>query len=182
MVRESKQNSFFVCSSCGQEHTGFPLSFAADYPDPYANLSVNERDARAIAGSDQCIIDQREFYIRGCLELPILGTNDVFLWGLWARVKEEVFDEIDNHWESQRREKSIGPYKGRLANALSIYPDTLNQRLEIQIKPVGTRPRFILEEIDNPLSIEQRNGITRNKAEEYACLLLRMAKGRGRER
>ena len=171
------QDKSFVCSSCGRAHAGVPLSFAADYPDPYANLAPDERDTRAIAGSDQCIIDQREFYIRGCLELPILGTDDVFLWGLWARVKEEVFDEIDDHWESQGRESSIGPYKGRLANALSIYPDTINQRLEIQIRPVGSRPLFILEELDNRLSIEQREGITRQKAEEYACLLLRMVKG-----
>jgi len=171
------QDRSFVCSSCGRQHAGVPLSFAADYPDPYANLSLDERDARATAGSDQCIIDQREFYIRGCLELPILGADDVFLWGLWARVNEDVFDEIDDHWESRERENRIGPYKGRLANALSIYPDTMNQRLEIQIRPVGSRPLFILEELDNPLSIEQRNGITRQKAEEYACLLLRMAKG-----
>ena len=66
------QNKSFVCSSCGLEHAGVPLSFAADYPDPYANLSLDDRDARAIAGSNQCIIDQREFYIRGFLELPIL--------------------------------------------------------------------------------------------------------------
>jgi hypothetical protein len=176
-VQEAMQYKSFVCSSCGLEHAGVPLSFAADYPDPYANLSLDDRDARAIAGSDQCIIDQREFYIRGCLELPILGADDVFLWGLWARVKEEVFDEIDDHWESQGKENSIGPYKGRLANALSIYPNTMNQRLEIQIRPVGSRPLFILEELDNPLSVEQRNGITRKQAEEYACLLLRMAKG-----
>jgi hypothetical protein len=171
------QKNSFVCSSCGQEHPGVPLSFAAGYPDPYANLSPDDRDARAVVSSDQCIIDQQEFYIRGCLEIPILGTDEVFLWGLWARIKEEVFDEIDDHWESNGRENAIGPYKGRLANAVSIYSDTLNQRLEIQIRPVGSRPLFILEEADNPLSVEQRQGLTRQKAAEYGCLLLRMAGG-----
>jgi hypothetical protein len=147
-------------SSCGLEHAGLPLSFAADYPDPYANLDREARELRAIAGSDQCIIDQEEFYIRGCLEIPIIGTSEVFLWGLWARVKETAFDEISDHWESEGREKTIGPYKGRLANALSIYPDTLNQRLEVQIKPVGSRPLFILEDAENLLAIEQRSGLT----------------------
>jgi len=42
---------------------------------------------------------------------------------------------------------------------------------------VGSRPLFIIEELDSTLCVEQRNGITRQKAEEYACLLLRMAKG-----
>ncbi len=169
------QEGSFVCSSCGQEHSGVPLSFAADYPDPYANLSSDDRDARAVVSSDQCVIDQREFYIRGCLEIPILGTDEVFLWGLWARINEDVFDEIDAHWESNGRENAIGPYKGRLANALSIYPDTLNQRIEIQIRPVGSRPLFTLEEAENPLSVEQRQGLTPQKAGEYGCLLLRMA-------
>lgn len=151
------------------------MSFAADYPDPYANLSIDARDARAVVGTDQCIIDQREFYIRGCLEIPILGTDEVFLWGLWARIKEEVFDEISEHWESDGRETAISPYKGRLANALSIYSDTLNQRLEIRIRPVGSRPFFILEDADNLLSLEQRQGLSREKAAEYACLLMRIA-------
>jgi hypothetical protein len=171
-----QQNSF-LCSSCGLEHTGLPLSFAADYPDRYANLDREARELRAIAGSDQCIIDQEEFYIRGCLEIPIIGTSEVFLWGLWARVKETAFDEISDHWESEGREKTIGPYKGRLANALSIYPDTLNQCLEVQIKPVGSRPLFILEDAENLLAIEQRNGLTPQQAAHYACLLLRMARG-----
>jgi hypothetical protein len=169
------QQDSFLCSSCGLEHSGLPLSFAADYPDPYANLDREARELRAIDGSDQCIIDQEEFYIRGCLEIPIIGTSKVFLWGLWARVKETAFDEISGHWESEGREKTIGPYKGRLANALSIYPDTLNQCLEVQIKPVGSRPLFILEDAENLLAIEQRNGLTAQQAANYACLLLRMA-------
>jgi hypothetical protein len=79
------------------EHAGVPLSFAANYPDRYADLDREARELRAIAGSDQCIIDQEEFYIRGCLEIPIIGTSEVFLWGLWARVKETAFDEISDH-------------------------------------------------------------------------------------
>src|SRR6185437_900585 len=170
-------NSSFRCSSCGQEHAGLPLSFAADYPDPYANLSAEARELRAIAGSYQCIIDQQEFYIRGCLEIPVIGTGEVFMWGLWARISEAAFEEISDHWESQGREAMIGPYKGRLANSLSIYPDTLNQRLEVRISPVGSRPLFILEEAGNALCIEQRAGLNPQRAAEYACLLLRMANG-----
>lgn len=84
----------FRCSSCGQEHEGLPLSFAADYPDSYANMSADERDARTVIGSDQCIIDNQDFYIRGCLEIPILGTDEVFMWGLWARIQIKVISEL----------------------------------------------------------------------------------------
>jgi hypothetical protein len=165
-----------VCSQCGKEHLGHPSSFAADFPDAYANLSKEERDTRAVIGTDQCIVDQDQFYIRGCIELPIHDSDDVFLWGVWARVKEEVYDLISDRWESEGREKAIGPFKGRLANSLSIYPETTSMRLEIKIQPVGTRPLFLLEELNHPLTIDQRNGLTLQRAEEYACLLLRMVK------
>jgi hypothetical protein len=168
-------NGSFQCSSCEQEHAGLPLSFAADYPDPYANLTTEARELRGAISSDQCIIDQQEFYIRGCLEVPILGTGEIFMWGLWARISETDFDEISDHWESEGRETIIGPYKGRLANALSIYTDTLNQRIEVRISPVGTRPLFFLEDAGSALYSEQRSGLSPQQAAEYACLLMRMA-------
>jgi len=175
MVQGTLLKDSFICSSCGLEHPHLPFSFAADFPDPYANLRQDEREARAISGSDQCIIDQQDFYIRGCLEIPIVGTDQVFLWGLWAKIKEEVFDEISDHWEFEGRENVIGPYKGRLANSLSIYPDTLNQLLEIRVRPVGSRPLLLLEEPENLLAIEQGSGISSQRASEYSCLLMRMA-------
>ncbi len=32
------------CSTCGESHAGIPLSFAADFPDMYANMKKEERD------------------------------------------------------------------------------------------------------------------------------------------
>jgi hypothetical protein len=175
-LKGQMETDSYIGACCGKEHSGVPLSFAADFPDSYANLSREDRDIRAVVGSDQCIIDQEQFYIRGCIDLPVDATVGVFLWGVWARVHQADFDEISDHWETQGRERKIGHYKGRLANSLSIYPETFNMKLEIQIEPVGTRPKFRLEELEHPLCVEQRNGLTLQKAQEYACLLLRMAK------
>src|SRR6185437_10206036 len=156
----------YLCHSCGQQHDEIPLSFAADYPDPYANLSREDRDNRALISSDQCIIDREQFYLRGCLELPIIDSEDVFLWGVWARVHEKDFDTIHEFWEKPGRENVIGPFKGRLANSLSIYPETLNLRLEIEIQPVGDRPLFFLED-EHPLAGEQQQGLTPDKVKDY---------------
>jgi hypothetical protein len=169
-------NQTYECRTCGKAHAGIPFSFAADYPDPFANLTPEERENRALISSDQCIIDQEQFYLRGCLELPIQGSNDIFLWGVWSRVHEADFDRMDEFWDHQRREHGIGPFKGRLANSLSLYPETLNLGLRIEVRPAGTRPLFILEEPDRHLTREQASGITLEKAQEYACLLLRMIK------
>jgi hypothetical protein len=168
----SLSSDTYTCATCGKTHEGLPLSFAADFPDMYANLSRDERDTRAVVGSDQCIIDQKWFFLRGCLEIPIMEQKEVFLWGLWASIREEVFDQIADCWELQGREEIRGPFKGRLANSLSIYPETLNLKLEIKLQPVGTRPLFVIEETGHPLASEQRGGISNHRALEIATLLL----------
>ena len=164
----------YICSCCGLEHAGSPLSFAADFPDNYANMSADEREARAVISSDQCIIDTTEFWIRGCLEIPIHGQDEPFVWGLWANLWEVDFDTIDDHWETQDREKLIGPFKGRLGNPLSLYPQTTNTILTVQIRPVGTRPLFFIDDEDHPLYFEQKDGISLETARRYSCLLMKM--------
>jgi hypothetical protein len=164
-----------LCSCCGQEHGALPFSLSADFPDAYVGLTVDERKTRASLSSEQCIIDQEQFYVRGCIEIPVRGTNGVFLWGVWAKVEDQVFDAISEHWDSEGRETKIGPYDGLLANSLSIYPKTLDLKLKIQIMPVGVRPLFRIEDEDHSLAIEQRYGITQEHAQEYACHLFRLA-------
>jgi hypothetical protein len=138
----------------------------------YANMKREERDTRALIGSDQCVIDQQRFFLRGCLELPILGSEEPFVWGLWVSVKEEVYDEVSDFWTLEGREKLHGPYKGRLANSLTVYPETLNLKTEIGLQPVGTRPLFRIEEADHLIAQEQSSGISRTRAMELAFLLL----------
>jgi hypothetical protein len=162
----------YKCVTCGKSHEGLPLSFAADSPDMYANMNRDERDARSVRGSDQYIIDQKWFFVRGCLEIPITGSSNVFLWGLWVSVREEVFDDISACWDLAGREKSRGPFKGRLANSLSVYPETLNLKVQIVIQPVKERPLLVVEEKDHELAIEQVSGITRDRALALASLLL----------
>jgi len=148
------------------------MSFAADFPDMYANLTRDQRDSRAVIASDQCIVDRQWFFLRGCLEIPIIGESEIFLWGLWASLHEQDFDLITDSWELEGREKARGPYKGRLANSLSLYPETLNLKLTIILQPVGTRPLFVIQEADHPLAAEQSTGISRKRASEIAALLL----------
>lgn len=139
----------------------------------YANMSDSDRGSRALISSDQCIVDDKWFFIRGCLEIPVLDSSEVFIWGLWASVKEDAFNEIWESWEEERRETRRGPFKARLANSLSVYPETLNQKLRIVIQPVGTRPLFILEE-EHPLATAQQRGISRLEAMELTATLLHM--------
>jgi hypothetical protein len=105
------QPNAYTCRTCGQPHADF-FSFAAGFPDMYANLSIEERDARAIIGSDQCIVDSKWFFLRGLVEIPIIGIPEIFLWGLWASVKEEVFEEISDCWGSRWQRKEAWSIQG----------------------------------------------------------------------
>lgn len=138
----------------------------------YANMSESVRSTRALISTDQCIVDEASFFVRGCLEIPVLDSAEVFIWGLWALVKEEVFNEISDSWEEAGREARRGPFKARLANSLSVYPETLNLRLRIVIQPLGSRPLFILEEEQHSLATAQKCGISRLQALELSSTLL----------
>lgn len=162
----------WTCATCGTSHSDVPLSFAADFPDMYANLKSEDRDLRAVIGTDQCIVDEKWFFLRGCLEIPVLRNSEPFLWGVWASVRQEVYDEISDCWTQEGRQKTHGPFKGRLANSLSVYPETLNLKVEIHLQPVGTRPLFVVEEEEHQLAIEQRLGITRSRAMDLASFLV----------
>jgi hypothetical protein len=94
------------------------MSFAAEFPDLYANMAREVRDTRAVT----------------------VGSDEAFLWGLWVCVREEVFDQIEDCWERQGREQCRGPFRGRLANSLAEYPETLNLKTKILVQPLGTRP------------------------------------------
>jgi len=160
-----------TCRACGQLHADF-FSFAADFPDMYANLSIEERDSRAIMGSDQCIVDSKWFFLRGLVEIPITGIPETFLWGVWASVREEVFDEIEDCWELAGREKRHGPFKGRLANSLWEYEETLNLKINIVLQPVGSRPLYVVEDSQHALGRHQQAGMSYERAIEMASFLL----------
>ena len=171
---ESGSSHGFYCSTCKEFHPGLPFSYGSDSPDNYANLDARDKCKRAALSSDQCIIDDKEFYIRGIVELPIIGFEDKFLWGVWATIWPEDFAVISEHWESSGREDLIGPFKGRLANGLSdIYkPSCANLKCTIRIQPILERPLFFIDEPEHPLALEQRRGVSLERLQEFASRLM----------
>lgn len=163
----------YFCATCKQFHSGLPISYAADFPDSYACLSDKEREERAVISSDQCIIDKEKYFLRGLIEIPIIGFNECFLWGVWVSIWKEAFDEIDEYWQTCDREKLIGPYKGRINNGLAEYsPSTFNLKCTIRVQPIGSRPLFFIDEPEHPLAIEQRDGISLERVQQIASALI----------
>jgi hypothetical protein len=51
-------------------------------------------------------------------------------------------------------------------------PSTLNLKTNVHTQPVGLRPLVELEPTDHPLAVEQRDGITVARVQEFAERLL----------
>jgi hypothetical protein len=154
----------YLCSVCGQNHDGVPLSWGPNAPDMWAALPPEGREERGEVGSDQCVIDEKHFFIRGRIEIPVLDTGELFAWLVWAEVSARNFLSMFDMWTVEGRE-TTAPYEGRLANNLTLYADsTLGLHVKLHTRPVGQRP-FIEVVEDHPLFREQRDGVSHHQVQ-----------------
>ena len=157
----------FKCATCSRIHEGSP-SFAFSEPWQYTTLPEDRRLKDAKLGSDACIIHKDghfDFFIRVCLGIPIRGVDDPFLWGVWISVSEENFRRYDDTWDSP---VETDEYFGWLCSKVSLYPDTLGLKTLARPQLNGQRPMITLEPTDHPLSVDCREGLTIERAQEMA--------------
>lgn len=159
----------FKCVTCGELHKGIP-SFGWDYPLRYCEVPEDERERRCSLGSDDCVIDEKWFFVRGCLEVPVKGHNETFSWGVWVSLGEESFKEWIRVFDVPER-SHVGPFFGWLSSHIWIYPDTINLKTRVHLRDDGIRPYIELQPTDHPLAIEQREGISVDRATEIYSLM-----------
>jgi len=166
----------WTCSCCGKLHNGLPLDFGIFFPDYYAGwrktLSADEIKERSLFNDDICVVDHEYYFVRGVIELPIIGfPTDCFRWGVWCSVSKKSFDEIISLWNADP--SGHGPFFGWLNSVLPLYtPSTLNLKTNLHLRGNNLRPKVELQQTDHPLALEQRNGITIERVQEIAAALL----------
>lgn len=149
----------WICSICGQSHTGLPTGYGYEAPWTWHTVPESERGERCVLNADYCVIDNQDFFVRGCLELPIIGAEDPFIWGVWVSLSRPNFEREQSFAKNPEREKEP-PYFGWLSSRIEIYPNTGLLKTNVHTRQVGTRPFIELQPTDHLLSLEQRNGIT----------------------
>jgi len=154
----------FKCTSCGKWHEGMP-TFGAIAPLYFYAIGAEERDNRCILGTDTCIVDNEHFFVRGCLEIPVHGETEPFVWGVWVSLSKDNFDRFLACFESQER-SHIGPFFGWLSAEFPFYPSAENLKTRVHLRNNGIRPYIELEPTDHPLALEQRNGISTDRVVE----------------
>lgn len=171
-------NEGFYCRTCGQFHAELPMDFGTDAPAPFDAIPENEREHRCDLTSDLCMIDDREFFIRGRLEIPVVDGPRPFIWGVWASLSEKSFRRLVEIWGKPGRE-SEPPFFGWLCTSLPLYPETLLLKTHIHTRSLGQRPLIELEPTDHPLAVEQRAGITMERVREIVERLMHEDHGTG---
>jgi hypothetical protein len=154
----------WTCGCCGQKFNTLQLDVAFKAPDHWFQIPKDEREGRCRLDSDVCFID-KDIFVRGVLEIPILGLNDHFRWGTWVSVSLESFKRMLDLWNAPVVENET-PKFGWLCNDISVYPETLHLKTHVHLRGGNKRPSFELERTDHPLAIEQREGITIARVEE----------------
>ena len=162
----------FRCSACGRDHDEDEVSFASPVPLQWGLLRPEERAASDIT-DDVCIISSSEglsFYVRCSLEIPILGSQQTYSWGVWCSISEASMREMHEHWDGPER-AHMGHYFGWLCTSIPTYPDTAFLKASVQQRPPGLRPLVELHPCDHPLVVDQRQGMERQRLQSILAKL-----------
>lgn len=154
----------YECSVCGETHEDLP-DIGDPRPHYWYALPAEEREGRARLTEDTCVIDDRDFFIRGVLLIPLRGGegDGDFGFGVWVSQKRENFERYVAEYDSAE----IGPFFGWLSTELDYYEEsTLNLKTMAHFRGGGLRPTVELEQTEHPLSVDQREGITLARAWE----------------
>ena len=160
----------FLCGVCGERHE-LPLSYSVKAPMALAGIAAEELEQRVAWTPDQCVVDGRDFYLRGRIAVPVDGLEEPFIWGVWAEVSPMNFMRTNELWEVE--ERVLEPaFPGWLQTEIPLYGSTVNLEVRVVTQPVGRRPHFELVDQEHPLAIEQRQGLLLERVEEIAEMMM----------
>lgn len=162
----------FKCASCQEIHRGIP-TFATEYPDYLAGMSEAQKEKLVKLGSDDCVINNEIFFVRGCIELPVHGYPDEpLVWGVWVSLSAKSYQEWLGCFEQEQR-AHIGPFFGWLSVDLWPYPEScLNLKTMVHLRDNGIRPYIELEPTNHLLAVEQRQGISPERVAELFDMIM----------
>ena len=172
MTSPAGQPFGFLCHTCGVWHEGVPLDFGIDLPD--IAVPDEEFDQRVWADGDFCVVDGREYFIRGCLQIPVRDGPGPLVYGVWTSLSEKSYRRARELAAGAPMAVDEPAWFGWVANALSGYPETLLLKSLVHPRPWGLRPTIQLEPTDHPLAVEQREGITAERLVEIVQRLLHL--------
>ncbi|MGL4242902.1 MAG: DUF2199 domain-containing protein [Beijerinckiaceae bacterium] len=129
----------------------------------------DEFDPNNFLADDFCIIDDKHFFLRGVIELPILGGGGRTLaYAIWAEVSRATFGA---YFKSLEDPSAAAPVMiGTFANQINGFAATLGQPCTVRARPGAFRPLVTLNDGNHPLAQAQLRGVTLDRLLElYAA-------------
>jgi len=163
------------CGRCEEWHYGACLAFGFIFPDYWTKEDDEKNQVdwletestevpTTLLTEDICILGE-DYFIRGNIHLPIIGTAETFSWGVWGSLSRENFEKLLAMNDDVKRVE-LPPMFSWLSNNIDEYPETLNLKMYAHIQELTQRPLFELEPTDHPLSQEYHHGITPERVKE----------------
>lgn len=151
---------YWKCTSCEEWHRGPCLDIGYSAPHYWSKqYQDGQKDSGTFLTKDYCAIENRDFFVRGLIEIPILGTDQTFCWGVWGSLSKENFEMLLNMDEDPGR-AGLQPMFSWLSTRIPEYPETLSMKMYAHIQEPRLRPKFELESTDHPLSQEYHKGLS----------------------
>lgn len=166
----SELQTGFDCTVCGERHDVLPLKYSVNAPQAVLAVPAEEIDQRIVITADQCVIDGRDFYLRGRILVPVHELDAPFVWGVWAEISPVNFLRTNQMWHTEGREQEP-PFPGWLNTDLFLFGSTLNLEVDVHTQVVGQRPQFTVRDPNHPLAIQQREGISIEQVQDIAEMI-----------
>ena len=152
----------YRCTICKEEHDDLP-DLGAHAPDPYLDVPEAERAERTTFTLDRCTVrddDGEHYFIRGVILIPVHGQDEPFGLGAWISQSKANFERYAGNEE-------MAPSFGWIVNRIAHYDETtFLLKARVHFRAGTQRPTIELEPSDHPLAVEQRNGISIERAWE----------------
>jgi hypothetical protein len=173
MSQAEKPVGGWTCPCCGDRIDDLP-ALAFTTPGNYPQLKLWER-VRLGSRANDIYIDRKNGYtfVRCVLSLPMIDRTTTLDWGVWCSLSAENFARYRRSYRS-RKQSELGPMFGWFSSHCPGYPETFGLKAQVHPQDERQRPLVELDETDHPLSIDQRNGITFERALHLAAPWLRM--------
>jgi Uncharacterized protein conserved in bacteria len=168
---KTDKGTIYQCSCCGQVYDELPLTFGNDFPDYYFSIPPDERETRIEIKESLCVVDDKHFFHRGRLTIPIVDHDDDLVFNVWTSISEDNFVKRNDLWNIPDRVNEE-PYFGWLQTTIPTYGQTLNLKTIAIENEVGLIPTIQIIEDEHPLTVDQEKGITFNRALQIVDFIL----------
>jgi hypothetical protein len=150
------------CGTCHQTHSGM-FDLAAFAPDHWnGDEHYEPNSALQLEGNflseDFCVLNGEHFFVRCVIEIPVIGMKERFGFGCWGSLSKSNFEmyvaQFDVGIDSDNE-----VWSSWLCNRFYDYIDEEPTACWMTPKAKRQRPRLTIQNQDNPLAIDQKNGI-----------------------